>query len=181
MDGIVMGSPLAFGVWAFAASCGVAGLNMLGVGAQPMDKVGGACSSIYKWAGVSLLLLGVPLILITNGAGPLSAWVAVIWGMFGIIFFAFGECVTKGQDFRPVGYFTFFTGIMCAVGVYIATQIGSWQFAIGLTFATLTCFSCVAAMHMKPLGFKLGGIFFMCVAVWWTYVGVTLLWPLPPA
>ena len=174
MDGIVMGSPLAFGVWLFVAGCAVAGLNMLGVGAQPMDKVGGSCASVYRWVGVSLLLIGTPLILITNGAGPMSAWVAVIWGMFGVIFFAFGECITKGLDFRPVSYFTFVTGIMCATGVYMANQLGSMDFTVGLTFATLTCFSCVVAMQMKLLWFKIGGAFFMCVAVWWTYVAIKL-------
>jgi len=98
---------------------------MIGVGAEPMDTVGGACAKVYRWVGISLLPRRVPLIQITNEVWLASAWVAVVCGLFGIIFQTLSEAVIKGLAFRPISYFTLFTGLMCLMGVHMSAKLGN--------------------------------------------------------
>ena len=181
----VFGTPLSLGVLTFAFGCVVAALYLLGVESQPADKVTAGAGIMFKWVGIVLLPIGVPVIIFSNGAGPLTAWVAVIWGLFGIVWLGFSDCISKGADFRPLSYFTGFVGVMCWMVVWMSAQIASRDFVIGFTLAALTCWSAMGAMRFKPKWMKVSGILFLLTGLWFTYVGFSVplgnLWPLPPA
>lgn len=177
----VYGSPLALGVLTFAFGCVVAALFLLGVDKEPADKIGVGNAVVFRLIGIMLLPIGVPVLLITNGAGTLTGWVAVIWGLFGVIWLGFAELIHKGADFRPLSYFSVFVGIMLVYSVWIANQIGSWQFTYGLSLAALTCFSAFGAMRFKPLWMKICGVLFLATGLWFAYVGLDMMWPLPAA
>ncbi len=177
----VFGSPLAMGVLAFAFGCVVAAMFLLGVDKGPADKVGAGAGVTFRLIGLILLPIGVPLIIFSNGAGPLTGWVAVIWGLFGIIWLGFADAINKGADFRPLSYFTGFVGVMCTYGVWMSVQIASTNFIIGLALAAVTCYTAMGAMRFKPMWMKVCGVFFLLTGLWFTYVGFTFLWPLPKA
>jgi hypothetical protein len=156
-------------------------MYLLGVDKEPADKIGIGAGIVFRWVGIILLLVGVPVVIFSNGAGALTGWVAVIWGLFAVIWLGFSEGIAKAADFRPLSYFTVFVGFMCMYGSWMSAKIDSWKFEGGLILAGLTCWSAFGAMRFKPMWMKICGFLFAVTGIWFTYVAFTFLWPLPAA